>query len=63
MPDKDMTFLQAAPPNSFVAMDAEQTRILVWAASHRELKEKIKELGLQDVVLWRNPPFWGHVAF
>ena len=59
---KDMTFLQEAPLNSFVAMDGEQTRILAFAPTYQELKEKIRAGGFENVVLWKNPPAWGSFA-
>jgi hypothetical protein len=61
MPVKDMTLLRAAPPNSFVALDAEGTRILAYASTYEELKEKIRSQGLSDILLWKNPPSWGRL--
>jgi hypothetical protein len=62
MPMTDMTFLKAAPLNSFIAMNSEQNKILAWALTYEELKAKIKAEGLTDIVLWKNPPSWARLS-
>lgn len=65
MPAKDMTFLQHAPLNSWLALNNKETEVLASAQSLEELEEVITRLGLEDeeVVLFKTPPRWGRFAF
>ena len=61
---KDMTFLQNAPLNSWLALNSDETEVLVSAPSLMELEEAATKLGLQDddFVVFKTPPRWGRFA-
>jgi hypothetical protein len=59
----DMRLLEAAPPNSWVAVSADRKRIVASGESLSSVLQKAEALGESDVTVAKIPPFWGAHAF
>jgi hypothetical protein len=59
----DMHLLEAAPPNSWVAVSADRKRIVASADSLSAVLQMAEALGESDVTVAKIPPFWGAHAF
>jgi hypothetical protein len=55
--------LDFAPPDSWVALSLDETRIIAVGADPYEVEEKAKALGEPDYVLAKTPPSQGWFVF
>ena len=55
--------LQSAPLNSWIALSADQQRIVAVGSDPQEVSDIAEKLGEKDFVLAKTPPRWGMFAF
>jgi hypothetical protein len=50
--------LRAAPPNSWVVLSEDESRIIAVGSTYDEVVKKCDEAGVADPILIRTPPEW-----
>ena len=50
--------LKSAPLNSWIALSADESSVVISAKSYAEVSKKIDESGLSDLIVLKTPSCW-----
>jgi hypothetical protein len=50
--------LRTAPPNAWVALSDDESRVIATGATYEEVVEKSKEAGIEEPILIKTPSNW-----